>query len=171
MASLGHNELIYPYMVIVSPGINVLTHRVLNFPQKKKIIVHCVFAIISLHRWQEKICLSYTIDTIAVDDLEMQGSMASAALLVITWFWNIPVSVPKRLTAQYITKIIWHGTKKYICEYVILHIDGLVRERCNSSALAMELRLSCTKPSIYCEICPAFCCALFYCVCWQLTQR
>ena len=30
-----------------------------------------------------------------------------------------------------------------------LHIDGLVQERRNSSALAMELRLSCTNPSIY----------------------
>ena len=26
------------------------------------------------------------------------------------------------------------------------HLDGLVQERCNSSALAMELRLSCTNP-------------------------
>ena len=29
------------------------------------------------------------------------------------------------------------------------HIDGLVQERRNSSALAMELRLSCAKASIY----------------------
>ena len=29
------------------------------------------------------------------------------------------------------------------------NIDGLVQERCNSSALAMELRLSYTNPSIY----------------------
>ena len=29
------------------------------------------------------------------------------------------------------------------------HIDGLVQERRNSSALAMELRLSCTNPSKY----------------------
>ena len=29
------------------------------------------------------------------------------------------------------------------------HIDGVVQERCNSSALAMELRLSCTYPSIF----------------------
>ena len=29
-----------------------------------------------------------------------------------------------------------------------MHIDGLVQERRNSSALAVELRLSCTKPSI-----------------------
>ena len=28
------------------------------------------------------------------------------------------------------------------------HFDGLVQERCNSSALAMELHLSCTNPSI-----------------------
>ena len=30
-------------------------------------------------------------------------------------------------------------------------IDGLVQERRNSSVLAMELRLSCTKPSRWCE--------------------
>ena len=29
------------------------------------------------------------------------------------------------------------------------YIDGLVQERCNSIALAMELRLSCTNPSIW----------------------
>ena len=29
------------------------------------------------------------------------------------------------------------------------HVDGLVQERRNSSALAMELRLSCTNPSMY----------------------
>ena len=28
-------------------------------------------------------------------------------------------------------------------------IDGLVQERCNSSALAMELRLYCTNPPMY----------------------
>ena len=32
----------------------------------------------------------------------------------------------------------------------IYHFDGLVQERCNSSALAMELRLSCNNPSIWC---------------------
>ena len=32
---------------------------------------------------------------------------------------------------------------------VILHIDGLVQERRNPSALAMELHLSCTNPLIY----------------------
>ena len=37
----------------------------------------------------------------------------------------------------------------YIDFHLLDHIDGLVQERCNSSALAMELRLSCTNPSIY----------------------
>ena len=31
----------------------------------------------------------------------------------------------------------------------LTHIDGLVQERRNDCALAMELRLSCTNPSIY----------------------
>ena len=33
-----------------------------------------------------------------------------------------------------------------------MHIDGLVQERRNSSALAMELRLACTNPSIYASV-------------------
>ena len=31
---------------------------------------------------------------------------------------------------------------------LLAYIDGLVQEKCDSSALAMELRLSCTNPSI-----------------------
>ena len=40
-----------------------------------------------------------------------------------------------------------------------IYVDGLVKERRNSSALAVELRLSCTKPSIFsyyfvwCRVC------------------
>ena len=30
-----------------------------------------------------------------------------------------------------------------------IHVDGLMQERSNLSALAMELRLSCTNRSIY----------------------
>ena len=50
----------------------------------------------------------------------------------------------------------WHYVKvsMWILKklYVYIHIDGLVQERSNSSAftaLAMELHLSCTNPSIY----------------------
>ena len=42
------------------------------------------------------------------------------------------------------TKSIWSVYKS-----VGHHINGLVQERRNSSALAMDLRLSCTNPSIY----------------------
>ena len=38
---------------------------------------------------------------------------------------------------------------KLMFRYMPQYIDGLVQERCNSSALAMELRLSCANPSIY----------------------
>ena len=31
----------------------------------------------------------------------------------------------------------------------VLHNDGLVQDRCNSSVLAMELGLTCTNPSMY----------------------
>ena len=34
----------------------------------------------------------------------------------------------------------------YIYVYVYIYIDGLVQERRNSSALSIELRLSCINP-------------------------
>ena len=45
-------------------------------------------------------------------------------------------------------KIIIHGKP-----YVILYINGLVQERRNSIANALELSLSCTSPSIYMTSC------------------
>ena len=51
------------------------------------------------------------------------------------------------------TAIIWICNyaftydKHWIFISLYLHIHGLVQEKCNSRALAMELRLSCTKPS------------------------
>ena len=42
----------------------------------------------------------------------------------------------------------WYKT--YLCFLKnSAHIDGVVQARCNSSALAMELHLSCTNPPIY----------------------
>ena len=42
------------------------------------------------------------------------------------------------------TLIEWQQRRKQTKKY----IDGLVQERCNHSALAMELRISCINPSI-----------------------
>ena len=52
---------------------------------------------------------------------------------------------------------IWQEAHRMMCNVIsypcprhllVAHIDRLVQERCNSSALAMELRLSCTNPLI-----------------------
>ena len=51
----------------------------------------------------------------------------------------------------------WEGTNNTI-QYMPQNIDGLVQEWRNSSALAMELLLSCTDP----WICSWLCCLLFY---------
>ena len=42
----------------------------------------------------------------------------------------------------------WDWSVDYAKVYGRPHIDGLVQERCNSSVLAMELHLSCSKPLI-----------------------
>ena len=45
----------------------------------------------------------------------------------------------------------WHAMVTVVTDLgMAFEIDGLVQERCNSSALVMELRLSCTKPSKWC---------------------
>ena len=58
-----------------------------------------------------------------------------------------------------------------------LYIYGLVLERRNSSALALELRLSCTNPLIYSlasfgqEFCFAACCCSLQKKIWNLSDR
>ena len=47
-------------------------------------------------------------------------------------------------------KLAWEGKRQdffFFFEFQDWHIDGLVQERRNSSANALELRLSCTNPS------------------------
>ena len=43
------------------------------------------------------------------------------------------------------------GTKVCCADTDLNDIDGLVQERYNSSALAMELHLSCTNPLVWCD--------------------
>ena len=49
--------------------------------------------------------------------------------------------------------MIWDSRQQrlqlFLLSFEHCHIDGLVQERCYFSALAMELSLSCTNPSIY----------------------
>ena len=52
------------------------------------------------------------------------------------------------ILANWVADIRMGGTlDKYV--YVFFYIGGLVQERRNSNAVAMDLRLSCTKPLIY----------------------
>ena len=44
---------------------------------------------------------------------------------------------------------VTHDEQQFSQRGPVMHIDGLVQERRNSSALAMELHLSCTNPPIY----------------------
>ena len=44
---------------------------------------------------------------------------------------------------------LWKWFLKVLYQPEYLHIDGLVQERCNSIANALELHLSCTNPWIY----------------------
>ena len=49
----------------------------------------------------------------------------------------------------------WSYFKMFtLCLSWVQYIDGLMQKRRNSSALAMELCLFCTKPSIYCRSAP-----------------
>ena len=52
-------------------------------------------------------------------------------------------------------------TNKIIPQNSRYYINGLVQERCNSSALAMELRLSCINPSI---------CNMIYILSWPMCH-
>ena len=56
-----------------------------------------------------------------------------------------------RLWSALCLRMAWHSQKLVMYPiYSVHHFDGLVQERGNSSALAMELRLSFTNPSIWC---------------------
>ena len=75
-----------------------------------------------------------------------------------------------------------HTSIKFYCQQLLIwtpttfrrslntNIDGLVQERCNSSALAMELRLSCTKLSI-CALIEILQLWGLYLIYWNVLQR
>ena len=62
---------------------------------------------------------------------------------------RVRVNKDRRIAMAWMVGNGWH-----ICDSSSsdVHIDGLVQERRNSSAWAMESRLSCTNPSIYIEL-------------------
>ena len=123
-----------------------------------EILVH--FTIICSQRGQ----ILFTFKLIKLD--------RTWSLLTTLWFQSWPPEIRKSLLGYVVNKYISaystaHGefgrdsptltlprekllvkTAKFLFKKCLLYIDGLVKERCNSSALAMELRLFCIIPSI-----------------------
>ena len=59
----------------------------------------------------------------------------------MVWWKNVLKIILVIFFLRYNIVVIWIGIYGY-------HIDGLVQERCNSIANALELQLSCTNSSI-----------------------
>ena len=64
--------------------------------------------------------------------------------------------IQQKIIDQYIfnsiyilSSVVTFSPKHYIYGHLVMHIGGLAQERRNSIANALELCLSCTKPSIY----------------------
>ena len=60
--------------------------------------------------------------------------------ILCAWKWTqmfVPLEFKQLIILSFLCKIDVHDRA---------YIDGLVQERCNSSALAIELCLSCTNP-------------------------
>ena len=83
--------------------------------------------------------------TMAADALASCVARPSSVML-LTCNWSVSFAGND---FNYVHNLI--AKKKYKIQ---LHVDGLVQERRNSSALAMELRLSCLDPSMYIFIFP-----------------
>ena len=69
------------------------------------------------------------------------------ALLVILSFANITYTDVNR--AHHPGRHYWNYTLGALSPITAPHFDRLVQERCNSIATTLELRLSCTNPSIW----------------------
>ena len=105
--------------------------------------------------------LSNTIGTDWKSYITSQTASASLVSFFVVWYWST-LSISFRVTlltlgqSQYCPSVSEATLKKpnqntTTCKQCG-QIDGLVQERRNSSALAMELRLSCTNPSISWEV-------------------
>ena len=93
---------------------------------------------------QEYCFTAHTVPTNITEFYKLDGGASITS--VYTWYahsglWHHDVMVPKKLP--------------FLSDWPLFHknhINGLVQERHNSSALAMELCLCCTNPSISCKV-------------------
>ena len=114
----------------------------------------------NLSSWTTRTNVSYIVNTMAADGLATQVARPSAAMVLTKFSLNMSTSTPDGLSMDkyihnntYLTNfnvynIPLYDTSHYQFSKVSPHISGLVQERRNSIANALELRLSCTYPSI-----------------------
>ena len=105
-----------------------------------------------------------TVYSIVYSDADQRKHQSSASLAFVRRIQRGPVNSPHKwpvtrkifpfadviiLTQR---PLVHHHTYYHYCHcYRHCHLDGLVQERCSSMANALELRLSCTNPSIFCN--------------------
>ena len=65
--------------------------------------------------------------------------------------FKLTMDIPYLTLTGKLWGVYWEDIGEHWPRYnsIALYIDGLVQERCNSIAKALELHLSCTNPSIY----------------------
>ena len=90
----------------------------------------------------------WPLRSLAVSEAVVSASLASLVILLS----NDLVLILKQIQTHY----SYHHYPLACLTYFRQHNDGLVQERHNSSALAMELHLSCTKPYIIHTVKPLY---------------
>ena len=108
-----------------------------------------VYGIIAVHtntcKWEHAMCKSNLIIHRCRWTKNYKKYIDGNSAYIWCSFWYILVRI-WLLNAANELKSRW-ANQNITC--FKLHIDGLVQERRNLSAFAMELRLSCSKPSLY----------------------
>ena len=93
--------------------------------------------------------ISYTSKMISLYWIGAQSPYCWLFAWDIHWYWWIPLTKVKIMLSfdVFFDFLAWTNC----WNTGDAHVDGFVQERRNSSALAMELRLSCTNPSMWQE--------------------
>ena len=77
------------------------------------------------------------------------GAMASQITILTIVYSTVQADERKHQSSASLAFVREIHRKMFPFDDVIVHIDGLMQNRSNSSALAMKLRLFSIKPSIY----------------------
>ena len=98
-------------------------------------------------KYRDPLCISLPEASFGLRVLSLPVSVCVSIPLSVHWYVCL-CDNSSPLQVSFIGNIIWHQRSlSTLAEVMDHYIDGLVQERCISSALTMELPLSCTNPS------------------------